>query len=183
MKKTIGIIFIFFPVMGFSQTIVKAGITAGNRWNETLNSQTLGKGIRLSVEKFILRQFSIGAGISYFSFNPNKSVNVRFNSYSLQATYYFNTKRCQPYIGAGVGYTKYTDKTSIDLGGGFSDTQKRNKNYGVISPYLGLKYNLDKAGKAGFFLQLNTDFIPVAGIQPIGFISLAAGLVYQLQGH
>lgn len=180
-KKGIGVILVFFPAIVFSQVILKAGVAVGNRWNETLNSQTLGKGFRLTAEKFVARQFSTGLGISYFSFNPNKSVKVRFNFYNLQAAYYFNTKRWQPYLGAGIGYTKYIDKTSIELAPGIFNTQKREKNYSVISPYLGLKYNLNKAGKAGGFLQLNTDFVPSAATQPIGFISFEAGFVYKLQ--
>ena len=183
MKRTIIIAFIFFPVLCFSQTLLKAGAALGNRWNETLNSQTLGKGFRISGEKLITQQFSIGLGVSYFSFNPNKLVNVRFNSYSLQCTYYFNTKKLQPYLGAGVGYTRYNDKTTIDLGAGNTITQTRDKNYGVISPYLGLQYAIDKKKKAGFFLQVNADFVPVVNIQPIGFISIAAGFSYRLPGH
>jgi len=163
--------------------LLKAGGTSGNRWNETLNSQTPGKGFRLSGEKFVVQHFAIGAGISYLSFNPNKQINVRFNSYSLQCTYYFNTKKIQPYFGAGVGYTLYKDKTTIDLGSGITDTQSRDKNYGVISPYLGLQYGINKISRAGFFVQVNTDFVPIANIQPIGFISVTAGISYHLPGH
>ena len=176
-------VFVFCPVMVFSQVLFKAGGALGNRWNETLHSQTLGKGFRASAEKFSNKQFAIGAGVSYFSFNPNKSVNVRFNSYSLQCTYYFNNKKLQPYLGAGVGYTKYFDKTTIDLGGGITDVQTRNKNYGIIAPYLGLQYAIDKAKKAGLFIQINTDFVPVVNTSPIGFISLAAGFCYHLPDH
>jgi len=183
MKKIIVAVFIIFPSVTFSQVLLKAGGALGNRWNETLNSQTLGKGFRLSGEKFIVQQFSIGIGISYLSFNPNKLINVRFNSYSLQCTYYFNTKKLQPYLGGGVGYTRYKDKATIDLGNGNADTQTRDKNYGVISPHLGLQYNIDKKSRAVFFIQLNTDFVPIANIQPIGFISVTAGISYLLQGH
>ena len=182
MKKIIITIFIILPAITFSQVLLKAGGALGNRWNETLNSQTLGKGFRLSGEKFVIQHFSIGAGISYFSFNPNKQINVRFNSYSLQCTYYFNSKKLQPYIGAGVGYTRYKDKTTIDLGNGITDTQTRDKNYGIISPYLGLHYGIDKKNRIGFFMQVNTDFIPIANIQPIGFISLGGGISYRLPG-
>jgi opacity protein-like surface antigen len=183
MKRISIAIFVFLPVIVFSQTILKLGGAVSNRWNETLNSQTLGKGIRISVEKFIIPQFAIGLGGSYFSFNPNKSINIRFNSVSLQFAYYVNTKKLQPYFGAGVGYTKYFDKTTIDLGSGINSTQIRNKNYGVISPYLGMQCAIGKAKKAGCFIQLNTDFVPVVNTDPIGFISLAAGLSYQLSGH
>ncbi|MEO7766139.1 MAG: hypothetical protein ABIS01_01890 [Ferruginibacter sp.] len=183
MKKIIVAVFIILPALTFSQVLLKAGGALGNRWNETLNSQTLGSGFRLSVEKFIVQQFSVGAGISYFSFNPNKLINVRFNSYTLQCTYYFNTKKLQPYLGAGVGYTRYKDKTTIDLGNSITDTQTREKNYGVVSPYLGLQYNIHKKSSIGFFMQVNTDFVPVANIQPIGFISIAAGISYHLPGH
>ena len=183
MKKIILTVFIILPVVAFSQVLLKAGGAFGNRFNETLNSQTLGKGFRLSGEKFVVQHFSIGAGISYLSFNPNKLINVRFNSYSLQCTYYFNTKKLHPYLGAGVGYTSYKDKTTIDLGNGITDIQTRDKNYGVISPYLGLQYGIDKKSRAGFFMQVNTDFVPIANIQPIGFISFTAGISYHLVGH
>ncbi|MEO5996201.1 MAG: hypothetical protein ABIN89_05715 [Chitinophagaceae bacterium] len=178
MKKVICVIFIFLPVMVFSQVMIKGGAAVGNRWNETLNSQTIGTGFRLSGEKFVVKQLSLGAGISYLSFRPNKHVNVRYNSYSLMTTYYFSARKLQPYLGIGIGYTRYTDKTTIELGPGIDDTQKREKNYGIISPYLGLKYGLDKAGKVGVFLQVNTDFVPVVNIDPIGFASIAGGLSY-----
>ncbi len=183
MKKIIVIVFIIFPSVTFSQVLLKAGAAFGNRWNETLNSQTPGKGFRLSAEKFLVPQFSLGIGISYLSFNPNKAIIVRFNSYSLQSTYYFNTKKLQPYLGAGVGYTLYKDKTTIDLGNGITDTQTRDKNYAVISPFLGLQYGIDKESRTGFFVQVNTDFIPIANIQPIGFMSVTAGISYHMQGH
>lgn len=183
MKKILVAVFIILPTITFSQVLLKVGGALGNRWNETLNSQTLGKGFRLSGEKFIVQQFSVGAGISYLSFNPNKQTNVRFNSYSLQCTYYFNTKKLQPYLGAGVGYTRYKDKTTIDLGNGITDKQTRDKNYAVISPYLGLQYGIDKKSNIGFFIQVNADFVPIATIQPIGFISIAAGISYRLTGH
>ncbi len=180
MKKVLGVILIFLPGIVFSQGVIKAGAAAGNRWNETLNSQTIGTGLRLSGEKFVREQLSLGACISYLSFRPNKQVNVRYNSYSLLTTYYFSDGKLQPYLGIGIGYTSYTDKTTIELGPGISDSQKREKNYGNISPYLGLKYGLDKAGKVDVFLQVNTDFVPVVDIDPIGFASIAGGLSYQL---
>jgi len=183
MKKIIVAIFIIFPVVAFSQVLLKAGGAFGNRWNETLNSQTLGKGFRLSGEKYIVQQFAIGIGISYLSFDPNKLINVGFNAYSLQCTYYFNTKKLQPYLGGGVGYTRYKDKTTIDLGNGNAATQKRDKNYGVISPYLGLQYKINKQNSVGFFVQVNTDFVPVANIPPIGFLAATAGISYYLPGH
>ncbi|MCY7421328.1 MAG: hypothetical protein LH478_06240 [Chitinophagaceae bacterium] len=183
MKKIIVAVLIIFPTVAFSQVLVKAGGALGNRWTETLNSQTLGKGLRLSGEKFLVQHFSIGAGISYFSFNPNKLINVSFNSYSLQCTYYFNTKKLHPYLGAGVGYTWYKDETTIDLGNSNTDMQTRDKDYGVISPYVGLQYGIYKKRQTGFFIQVNTDFVPIANIQPIGFISIAAGVSYHLPGH
>ena len=176
-------LFVLFPLITFSQVVVKAGAAAGNRWNETLNAQTLGKGFRVAAEEFIVPRVSFGLGISYFSFNPNKSVNVRFNSYSLQCVYYFNTQRWQPYLGTGIGYTRYADKTTIYLGTGNSDTQTRKKNYGVIAPFLGLQYTMDKKQQTAVFLQLNTDFVPVTGIQPIGFLSIAAGISCRLTGQ
>ena len=183
MKKIIVTVFIILPAVTFSQVLLKAGGALGNRWNETLNSQTLGKGFRLSGEKFIVQQFSVGIGISYLSFNPNKLINVRFNSYSMECTYYFNAKKLQPYLGAGVGYTRYKDKTTIDLGNRITDTQTRDKNYGVVSPFLGLQYGIDKKSRTGFFVQVNADFVPIANIQPIGFISMSAGISYHLPGH
>ncbi len=180
MKRVIAGWIVLFPLITFSQWTLKAGAAAGNRWNETLNAQTVGKGFRIAAEQFVLPRVSIGLGVSYFSFNPNKSVNVRFNSYSMQCTYYFNTQRWQPYLGAGIGYTRYTDKTTIDLGAGNSDMQARIKNYGVIAPFLGLQYSMDKKLHTAVFLQANTDFVPVAGITPIGFLSIAAGFSCRL---
>ena len=180
MRRIIFVVFLLFPVLGFSQVLFKAGAALGNRWDERLNSQTLGKGFRVSGEKFIIQQFAVGLGVSYFSFSPTKSVNVRFNSYSLLFTYFFNTKKWQPYLGTGAGYTKYVDKTTINLSTGINSTQTRNKNYGVISPLLGLQYNMGKRSKIGFFMQANADFIPVVTTQPIGFVSIAGGLTYRL---
>ncbi len=181
MKKIIVTVFIILPIVTFSQVLLKAGGSFGNRWNETLTSQTLGKGFILSAENFIVQQFSVGINISYLSFNPNKLINVRFNTYNLHGTYYFTTKRLQPYLGGGVGYTRYNDQTTIDLGNGNKATQKRDKNYGVISPYMGLHYAIDKKGRTIFFVQVNADFVPVANTQPIGFLSAATGIGYRLQ--
>ena len=183
MKRIFVIVFIFFPVAVFSQVLLKAGAALGNRWNEALNSQALGKGFRAAAEKFIIPQFTFGLGVSYLSFNPNKLVNVRFNSYSLLSTYYLNKKKLQPYIGSGIGYTRYSDKTTIALGAGVTSTQNRNKSYGVISPFLGLQYPAGNKKRAGFFFQANADFVPVAKIQPIGFMSIAAGLIYHSTAH
>lgn len=180
MKKITGIFIFFFPLIVYAQVVIKAGAAVGNRWNETVTGQALGKGFRLSVEKPVLPQFSVGLGISYLSFHPNKSVVVRFNSYSLQCVYWFNTKNWQPYLGAGVGYTRYADKTTINPGTGTAITQARNKNYGVIDPFLGLQYSAGKNKKAGIFFQLNADFVPILNIQPIGFVSVATGISYRL---
>ena len=182
MKKTIVSLIVFIPVMALAQVIVKAGVAAGNRWNETLNGQTLGKGLRVGAEKIILPHFSVGLGISYLSFNPNKSVMVRFNAYSLQCTYYFSTSKWQPYLGTGIGYTRYADKTSIDLGAGNTSKQARNKNYGVIAPFLGIQHWPGKKQKLGVFFQVNADFVPVLNIPAIGFLSTAAGISYRLPG-
>jgi hypothetical protein len=180
MKRIITGWIVLFPLITYSQWTIKAGAAAGNRWNETLNAQTVGRGFRIAAEQFVLPRISIGLGVSYFSFNPNKSVNVRFNSYSLQCIYYLTAKRWQPYLGTGIGYTRYADKTTIDLGAGNSDKQTRKKNYGVIAPFLGLQYSMDKKQHTAVFLQINTDFVPVAGIPPIGFLSMAAGISYRL---
>ena len=166
-------------------TFLEVGDVAGEAalriwWNETLNSETVGKGFRVGAEKMILPACSIGWGISYLSFNPNKSVNVRFNTYSLLCPYYFGTKKWQPYLGAGVGYTRYSDKTTIDLGGGNTSKQSRNKDYSSISPFLGLQYAALKKQRVGFFLQVNADFVPVVTIPPIGFLSIAGGVSYHL---
>ncbi len=180
MKIIILITIILLPSAASSQVLLKASGAIGNRWNETLNSQTLGKGIRLSAEKYITQQFTIGAEVSYFAFNPNTTVNIHFNSYNLLVAWYFNTKKLQPYAGAGFGYTDYQDKTTINLGGGISSKQSRNKSYGNISAFLGLKYSLTKEKRTAFSIQANTDFIPIVNISPIGFLSVAAGLSYRL---
>jgi opacity protein-like surface antigen len=180
MKRLLAGTIVCFPLIVFSQWTIKAGAAAGNRWSETLNTQTAGKGFRVAAEQFSLPRVSIGLGISYFSFNPNKSVNVRFNSYSMQCVYYFTANRWQPYLGAGIGYTRYTDRTTIVTGTGNMEVQSRKKNYGLIAPFLGLQYSLHKKQHTAVFLQLNTDLVPVAGIPPIGFLSLAAGISCQL---
>lgn len=180
MKIIINILIILLPSIASSQVVLKAGAAVGMRWNETLNSQTLGRGTRLSAEKYITQQFTIGAEVSYFIFKPNNLVSIHFNSYNLLVAYYFNTKRLQPYAGFGMGYTKYQDKTTIDLGGGISSKQTRNKDYGNISAFLGLKYGLAKEKRSAFFIQANTDFIPIVNIDPIGFVSVAAGFSYRL---
>jgi hypothetical protein len=180
MRKCITGMLIFFPFISFSQTLVKAGAGVANRWNEKLNTQSLGKGFRVMAEQYIVPRLSVGMAVSYFTFNPNRLVNVRFNSYSLQWVYYFNTKRWQPYLGTGVGYTHYTDNTTLELGAGNRPTQKRKKNYGVIAPFLGIQYEVSKKQKTAIFLQCNTDFVPVARTQPIGFLSVAAGISCRL---
>ena len=183
MKRIMVICLISFPLFSFAQQLLKVGGGIGNRWNERLNSQTLGKGFRVSGEQFINKQFTIGLEVSWFSFNPTTLVNVRFNSFSLKGTYYFAAGKIQPYLGAGVGYTSYADKTSIDIGNGNLITQKRAKNYGVVSPFLGLHYKLGNKKPIGVFLQVNADFIPVAKIAPIGFVSVSAGISYRLHPH
>jgi len=179
--KLITIIFaLLLPGAVFPQVTLKAGFTLGNRWNETLNSQTIGKGFRLIAEKNILPRLTVGAAVSYISFNPNAAVNVRYNAYNLLTAYYFNTKKLQPFVGAAFGYTNYQDNTTLNLGGGISSKQERQKSYGNVSPFLGLKYHMDKKKKAAFFLQGNADFVPVATIDPIGFVSVVTGIAYQL---
>jgi hypothetical protein len=168
------------PAAAFSQVTLKGGFTLGNRWNETFNSQTSGKGFRFSAEKNILPQLTIGAEVSYVSFNPNTAVNIRYNAYSLLVAYYFNTKKLQPFAGTALGYNNYSDKTTLNLGGNITSKQERKKSYGNISPFLGLRYHVDKKKRAAFFLQANADFVPVANIDPIGFVSVTAGIFYRL---
>ena len=181
MKRIILFAALSLPLCLFSQTTLKGGVAFGNRWNETLNSQTVGKGFRVSGEKNILPKLSFGIAVSYLSFNPNTSVNIRYNSYSLLLTYYFTTKKLQPLLGIGIGYTNYNDKTTLNLGGGISSKQSRNKNYGNISPFLGLQYIAGKKKKVSIFIQANADFIPVANIDPIGFVSVTTGIAYKLK--
>lgn len=179
--KLMTIIFAFIlPATTFSQVSLKAGFTLGNRWNETLNSQTLGKGFRLAAEKNISPRLTVGTEVSYVSFNPNNAINVRYNAYNLLAAYYLNPKKLQPFIGAAVGYINYQDNTILNLGGGVNNKQTRKKSYGTISPFLGVKYHLDQKKKLALFLQTNTDLVPVANIDPIGFLTVTAGVVYRL---
>ncbi|MES2734633.1 MAG: hypothetical protein V4714_22990 [Bacteroidota bacterium] len=170
--------FLLFSSLGYAQTIVKISGGVGNRWDEKLNSQTIGKGGRLGIEHFLVPKFSLGLGGSTFSFHPNPSVQVRFTSISLQGTYYFSRAKWQPFIGIETGFCQYSDQTTIDLGGGITNKQKRSKQYGSISPKLGLLYLV--TNKVGLQLQINTDFVPVANISPIGFASLQAGVSYQI---
>ncbi len=162
-----------------AQTIFKVGGSIANRWNETLNNQTLGSGFRVSAEKFITKNLSAGINISRFSFNPTPSVDITYSAASFHYTYYLNKKAIQPYTGIGIGYNLYVDNTTLDLGNNAIVKQKRTKNYGVISPFIGLKYT-KKEKKLGVFFQVNTDFVPVANITPIGFLSTTLGLSTQL---
>lgn len=178
MKKVLIISILLIPLCSFSQVILKVGGGFGNRWNETLNSQTIGTGFRLLADKFVVKKISFGLCISHFAFAPTKLVNVRFSSAGLSGSYDFNNKKLQPYIGLLVGYTYYTSNTSIDLGNGITSSISRNKNYGMVSPFTGLKYSFYK--KTGMFLQVNTDFVPVDKISPIGFWSATVGFCFQL---
>ena len=178
MKKIVIVVIILLPFYSFSQVLLKVGGGIGNRWNETLNSQTIGTGFRFSAEKYVVKKMSFGLSISHFGFAPTKLVNIRFSSVGLSGSYDLNSKKLQPYVGLLVGYTYYTDKTSIDLGNGATSSISRNKNYGMVSPFTGLKYNFHK--KTGVFLQLNTDFVPVDKISPIGFWSATAGFCFHL---
>ncbi len=176
MKRIIIFICLIFPATVWSQIVVKGGLSLANRWDEKLNAQTLGIGFRISGEKFILPNLSIGTELSYHNFKPNNLLNVAYKSFDLLATYYVTTKIFQPYIGIGLGYTKYTDKTTLDLGGGQIAQQTRDKNYGNISPHVGMKYNLRKDKKIALFIQSNAELIPVVNIIPIGFLSITTGL-------
>lgn len=179
MKKIVYLLFLLLPFIMNAQTVLKLGGGIANRWNERLTSQTVGKGIRFSAEKFITPQLSAGLAISYFSFNPTSSVNINYSTASFNYTYYFNKKTWQPYTGIGIGYNRYFDRTTIDLGSNLTSKQDRSKNYGAISPFLGIRYQkMEK--KLGIFFQMNTDFVPVANIAPIGFISTVIGLSIQL---
>lgn len=178
MKKIVIVVIILLPFNSFSQVLFKVGGGIGNRWNETLNSQTIGAGFRLSAEKYVVKKLSFGLSISHFAFAPTKLVNVRFSSVGLSGSYGLNSKKLQPYVGLLVGYTFYTDKTNIDLGNGVASSISRNKNYGMVSPFTGLKYSFQQ--KIGVFLQVNTDFVPVDKISPIGFWSATAGFCFQL---
>jgi opacity protein-like surface antigen len=162
-----------------AQTILKVGGSIANRWNETLNNQTLGNGFRASAEKFITTNLSTGINISHFSFNPTPSVDITYSAASFHYTYYLNKKALQPYTGIGIGYNLYIDRTTLDLGNNAIVQQKRSKNYGVVSPFIGLKYT-KKEKKLGIFFQVNTDFVPIANTTPIGFLSSTLGLSTQL---
>ncbi len=177
MKKNLALFVILISFPSFSQTLFKMSGGLGNRWDEKLNSQTTGKGFRLSAEEFFTPNFSLGIGLSYFSFNPTPLVNVRFASYSLQGTYYFTRAKLQPFLGLEVGYCNYYDKTTIELISG-KISQQRNKSYGSIAPKAGVLYNITK--QLGVQLQLSADFIPIPDIAPIGFSSVNLGLTYKL---
>ena len=178
MKKSITLGLFLLSSLSYSQTLVKLSGGLGNRWDEKLNSQTIGKGFRLSAEAFITPHFSIGAGMSYFSFDPTTLVNVRFNSYSLQGTYYFTQGKLQPFAGIEAGFCSYADKVTLELPSGNS-SQQRNKNYGSISPKAGLLYNLSE--QIGIHFQLSTDFVPVSTVAPIGFASANLGISYRFK--
>jgi opacity protein-like surface antigen len=179
MKLVIVCFVLFFPVASMSQVTVSAGFVMGNRWSETFTAQTAGKGFRVSAEKNILPRLAIGAAVSYVSFDPNKLVNIRYNSYSLLLAYYLNAKKLQPYSGAAIGFNHYYDHTILNIGPGTDIKQVRKKNYGVVSPFMGLKCHFDQQKRTAVFLQVNADFVPVEGIDPIGFVSVTSGFVYR----
>jgi outer membrane protein W len=178
LKKYLIMLSFFFPAISNGQAILKAGALFGNRWNESLNNQTTGKGFELSAEHFVAKNFTIGVAISYVSFQPTNLVKVRFNSYDLLFSYYLNNKKLRPYIGVGAGICKYLDEVTIQVEGGASYTQQRKKNYGDLSPFLGLLYHMGKQQNLGVFLQVNADFVPIATIQPIGYLAASAGIHY-----
>jgi hypothetical protein len=180
LKKYLIILSFFFPAISDGQVLLKAGALFGNRWNESLNSQTIGKGLHLSAEHFVAKNFTVGFGVSHVSFHPTSLVKVRFNSYDLLFSYYLNNKKLRPYVGAGAGICKYLDEVTIQVEGGASYTQQRKKNYGDLSPFLGLLYHVGKQQNMGVFLQLNADFIPIATIQPIGYLAASVGIHYSL---
>lgn len=175
-RKIIIIICLIIPSTLFSQIAIKGGISIANRWDETLNSQTLGKGFRLSAEKQIVSRFSIGVAISSIAFKPNELLDIKYKTLDLLATYYFSNNTLQPYVGIGFGYTQYADKSTLDIGNGITTKQTRDKNYGNISPFFGLKYSIGKEKKLAIFMQSNADFVPVVNIVPIGYLSLTSGL-------
>ena len=177
MKIITILLFLFSFQLSSGQTIFKVSGSLGNRWDEKLNSQTIGKGFRISAESFLTTNLSFDIGVSYFSFDPITLVNVSFNSYFIGATYYFAQTKLQPYVGFDAGFCKYQDKTTIEIAGQ-SNTQVRDKQYGSISPKLGLMYFVSK--QIGFQLQVNADFIPIENINPIGFASLSLGAVYKI---
>ena len=179
MKKIIYILIFVSPSLGKAQTSFKVGASFANRWNEPLNSQTLGKGFRFSAEKFISPHLSTGVSISYVSFNPTSFVNISYTAASFFYTYYLNLKTWQPYAGIGIGFNRYSDRTTIDLGSNLVSKQERTKNYGVISPFIGLKYT-KPTKKLGIFFQMNTDFVPISTTAPIGFVSTTLGTLFQL---
>ena len=180
MKRILIVVILIVPFTMYAQTILKVGGSLSNRWSETLNSQTIGKGFSLSIEKPIVKPLSFGIVISSNFFSPNTFVKLRFANLGLISTYYFGSKNWMPFLGLGIGYTNYHDKTSIDIGNGFMSVQERNKSYGNISPFLGLTYR-SSASRIGFFMQVNADFIPVVNIAPIGFVSTTAGLSFKLK--
>ncbi len=180
MKRILLIAIMIGPLTMYAQTILKVGGSFSNRWNETLNSQTIGKGFSLSIEKSILKPLNFGVVVSSNFFSPNTSVNLRFSNIGLISTYYFGSKKLKPFLGLGIGYNNYHDKTSIDIGNGFISVQERNKSYGYTSPFLGLAYS-SSTSRIGFFMQVNTDFIPVVNIAPIGFVSSTAGFSFKFK--
>ena len=179
MKKIIYLFTLLFPLIINAQTVIKIGGGVANRWNETLNIQTVGKGFRFSAEKFIKSNLSTGLTISSFVFNPTPSVEIKYISVNFNYTYYFYKKTLKPYSGIGIGYNRFFDRTTIDLGNNISSKQDRTKNYGVISPFVGIKFT-KKEKKLGLFFQINADFVPISKIAPIGFISTTLGFSSQL---
>ena len=177
MKIITILLFLFSFQLSSGQTIFKVSGSLGNRWDEKLNSQTIGKGFRISGESFLTTNLSFDIGVSYFSFDPTTLVNVSFNSYLIGATYYFTQTKLQPFVGFDAGFCKYQDKTTIEIPGQ-SNTQVRDKQYGSISPKLGLIYFV--TDQIGVQLQFNADFVPIANISPIGFSSSSLGVVYKI---
>ena len=177
MKKITLLLFLFSFQFSSAQTIFKVSGSLGNRWDEKLNSQTIGKGFIVSAEKFLIPKLSFGIGVSYFSFHPNTLVDLTFNSYSIGATYYFKQTKLQPFVGFEAGFCKYQDKTTIEISGQ-SNTLVRDKQYGSISPKLGLIYFVSE--QIGVQLQFRADFVPIANISPIGFSSSSLGIVYKI---
>lgn len=180
MLKIIYVILLVLPGICTAQVILKAGGSLANRWDEELNSQTLGKGFLLSAEKKLTTVLSFGTVFTHTAFNPNNLVKVQFTTISIQAIWYLNKRSLQPYAGLAVGCNRYFDETIIELGSGARKTQVRNKIYGLITPFAGLYYAFGKAKKTGFFMQLNADFTPIPNIAPIGFLATTLGITYSI---
>ena len=78
MKIITILLFLFSFQLSSGQTIFKVSGSLGNRWDEKLNSQTIGKGFRISAESFLATNLSFDIGVSYFSFDPYRTGKCKF---------------------------------------------------------------------------------------------------------